>query len=251
MMEDNVLACVEDSIFYLDLHRADSRNTLDARLVSDLRLALSECEGTATVVVLEGAPEAFCLGADFGEVAAQERSQPADAEPFYDLLLQLAEGPYITIAHVRGQANAAGVGLAAACDMVIAAQTARFSLSELLFGLHPACVFPFLASRVGFQHAHYLALTTHPIEAPQACAWGLVDAYGPSSDDILRRHLQRARRFSKRAIVQYKSYARAMHCQAREAKSRAVAEHRRLFSNPESLAAIRRFVETGALPWEP
>jgi len=120
--------------------------------------------------------------------------------------LRLATGPYVTIAHVRGTANAGGVGFVAASDIVLADETAQFSLSELLFGLYPACVMPFLIRRIGFQKANYFTMMTKPISAMLACEWGLVDAVEPVSEVLLRRHLQRLRRLSKTAIRRYKTY---------------------------------------------
>jgi hypothetical protein len=89
-------------------------------------------------------PEVFCFGADFKEIQKnfENKNQPGqqDPEPLYNLWLQLALGPFITIAHVQGKTNAGGVGFVAACDVVLCDEKAVFSLSELLFGLMPACV---------------------------------------------------------------------------------------------------------------
>jgi polyketide biosynthesis enoyl-CoA hydratase PksH len=162
----------------------------------------------------------------------------------------MATGPYVTIAHVRGKANAGGVGFVAASDIVLADETAQFSLSEMLFGLYPACVLPFLIRRIGFQKAHYFTLMTQPISAKQAFEWGLVDAWEPSSEALLRRHLQRLRRLSKPAIARYKSYMGRIGVPVGELKAPAVAANREIFSDPENLRAITRYVEHGVFPWE-
>src|SRR5262249_17859419 len=149
------------------------------------------------------------FGADFNALAKQPEHarRGADApRALYDLWLRMATGPYVTVAHVRGKANAGGVGFAAACDIVLADDTAQFSLSELLFGLSPACVLPSLIRRIGCQKAHYLTLLTQPIGAAQALQWGLADAVEAESDALLRRHLSRLRRLSKQAVRRYKSY---------------------------------------------
>jgi polyketide biosynthesis enoyl-CoA hydratase PksH len=91
------------------------------------------------------------------------------------------------MSHVRGTSNAGGTGFVAASDIVIADNTAQFSLSELLFGLYPACVLPFLTKRIGFRKAHYLTLMTNPISVQQANAWNLVDAYEENSSLIRDR----------------------------------------------------------------
>src|SRR5207248_3090020 len=129
----------------------------------------------------------------------------------YELWLQIATAPFVTVAHLRGKTNAGGVGFVAACDIALADATATFSLSELLFGVYPACVMPFLIRRIGFQRAHYLTLMTQPIAVEQAHRWGLVDAYETQSDGLLRKHLLRLRCLSKVAIRRYKGYMTELH----------------------------------------
>jgi polyketide biosynthesis enoyl-CoA hydratase PksH len=243
----------DEQVCFLQLHRPDAGNTIDARLIDECLAVLDRCEEQATAVVVEGLPDVFCLGADFRQIHDQVESGARDrgsAERLYRLWLRLATGPYVTLAHVRGKVNAGGVGFVAACDIVVARPDAQFSLSELLFGLFPACVLPFLVRRIGPQKAHYLTLMTRPIEAPQALAWGLADVLDEDSEKSLRLHLRRLRCLSKPAIARYKQYAAGLNGQLHEAMPLAVAANQALFSNQETLAAIHRYVETGRFPWE-
>src|SRR5262249_53853097 len=201
---------------------------ISSQLVAECNDVLSACEESATVIVLRGTPEVFCMGADFKAIAgASENAYERDdgPEPLYDLWLRLTTGPYVTISHVRGKVNAGGVGFVGASDIVFADESAQFSLSELLFGLYPACVLPFLIRRIGFQKAHYLTLMTQPISAKQACEWGLVDACEPLSEVLLRHHLQRLRRLSKVAIGRYKTYMSRISVPLQHLKSAAVPPH--------------------------
>ena len=250
----------QDSVCFLEIARPEAKNTINRQLILDLSEAFSECEDSATVVVLSGSPEVFCYGADFKAMARnavltiRDRNEEEERETpalMYDLWTRMATGPYVTVAHVRGQANAGGVGFVAASDIVLADESAQFSLSELIFGLYPACVLPFLIRRVGFQKAHYLTLTTTSIGAKQAMEWGLVDAVEPQSEILLRRHLQRLRRLSKPAIRRYKSYMSRIGMPLRDLKSTAVSGNLELFSDPVNMQAISRFVERGVFPWEP
>jgi len=252
----------EDSICFLEIARPEAKNTINARLVVELSEVVSACEESATVIVLSGSPEVFCYGADFKDIARRnamltirerqgEDVHEAGPGPMYDLWLRLATGPFVTIAHVRGQANAGGIGFVAASDIVLADESAQFSLSELLFGLYPACVLPFLIRRIGFQKANYLTLMTQPISAMQALEWGLVDAVEPQSENLVRRHLQRLRRLSKTAIRRYKSYVSRVSMPLRELKSAAVAGNLEISSDAANMQGIARFVERGVFPWEP
>jgi polyketide biosynthesis enoyl-CoA hydratase PksH len=236
----------QDDVCFLQLDRPAANNTINSELIAECHHVLAACEEATKIVVLSGSPEVFCLGADFSAAPAQE-----GPGPLYDLWLKLATGPFITVAHVRGKVNAGGVGFVAACDIAIADEAAQFSLSELLFGLYPACVMPFLVRRIGFQKAHYLTLTTQPIPVTQAAEWGLVDVVGPQSDVLLRRHLLRLRRPDKVAIRRYKHFMSSM-SQPRLAdqKALAVAANLEVFSDPENLSNISRYVETGQFPWE-
>lgn len=242
----------EDSVCFVQIDRPAAGNTIDGTLVLECADVLSRCESGATIVVLSGTPEVFCLGADFSAVAAgpaSARHTHDGPAAIYDLWMRFATGPYITISLVRGRANAGGIGFIGASDIVLAEDSAQFSLSELLFGVFPACVMPFLVRRIGFQRANYLALMTQPFSAAQACEWGLADARDASGESLLRRHLPRLRKVSKAAIARYKQYMSTLHPLA-DRKQMAVAANLELFSDPVNIEAIRRYVEHGVFPWE-
>lgn len=243
----------QEPVCFLQFHRPEANNTISDRLIEECHNVLALCEESITIVVLEGLPEVFCFGADFqgihAKMASGQRSEQS-AEPLYDLWLKLATGPYITISHVRGKANAGGVGFIAASDIALADQTAQFSLSELLFGLFPAMVLPFLIRRIGFQKAHYLTLMTQPISIQQAHTWGLVDAYDVQSESLLRKHLLRLRRLSKSGIIRYKRYMNGLYNSLFQSKSSALAANQEVFSDPRNLEWIFRYVEKGQFPWK-
>jgi 3-carboxymethyl-3-hydroxy-acyl-[acp] dehydratase len=253
MTYETIKVQFQESICFLQIDRPQADNTISSQLVAECNDVLARCEESVTVVVVSGLPEVFCLGADFKAIAsasANAHDEGDRPEPLYDLWLSMATGPYMTISHVRGKVNAGGVGFVAASDIVLADERAQFSLSEMLFGLYPACVLPFLIRRIGFQKAHYLTLMTQPISAKQACEWGLVDACEPLSEALLRRHLQRLRRLSKVAIRRYKSYVSRISAPLQELKSLAVAANLEIFSDTGNLQAITRYVEQGVFPWE-
>jgi polyketide biosynthesis enoyl-CoA hydratase PksH len=243
----------QDSVRFLQIHRPEANNTISPELISEFSVALAECAQNANVVVIEGLPEVFCFGADFKHISSAVAAGETDAHdpgPLFDLWQQLATGPFVSVAHVRGKVNAGGVGFVAACDVVLADETAQFSLSELLFGVYPACVLPFLIRRIGFQKAHYMTLMTQNVSVQQAQAWGLVDAVEPSSEALLRKHLLRLRRLSRVAIRRYKDYMQSLQGNLAAIRPKAVAGNQEVFSDPANLAGIVRYVERGIFPWE-
>lgn len=242
-----------EQICYLQIHRPEANNTINEQLVEECHQVLELCEKSMIVVVLEGLPKVFCFGADFKDIRNEvesENNHQLNAESLYDLWLKLATGPYVTIAHVRGKVNAGGMGFVAACDIVLADQSAKFSLSELLFGIFPACVMPFLIRRIGFQKAHYLTLTAQSIPVMQAQRWGLVDDYEDQSDSLLHKYLLRFSRLSKLSIFRYKNYMRGLYDSIQQSKPLALTANRDVFSDPQILKGIEQFVENKIFPWE-
>lgn len=229
--------------------RPQAGNSLNASFIGEMAAALAECYAAngPAIVVLRGSDQVFCVGGDFSATAVNP--QVDDPEPLYRLWQSLASGPFISLACVQGRANAGGVGLAAACDMVLAESGASFALSELLFGLFPACVLPFLIRRIGHQRAHYLTLSTQAISAAQALDWGLADAVEERMDGLLRKHLLRLRHLDKAAIGRYKAHMAEMSGLV-AAKPAALSANRAMFADPTIRAGISRYVAEGKFPWE-
>lgn len=248
----------EGDICYVQIYRPDANNTINQELVREISDVLDRCEPAIKIVVLEGLPHVFCFGADFAAMSSGSAggavladSPKRHSEELYDLWLRLATGPYISVAHVRGKTNAGGMGFVAACDVVLSEDSAVYSLSEMLFGLMPACVMPFLMRRIGFAKANYLTLLTSPIGAAQAVTWGLADAAERESEQLLRKHLLRLRRISKKAVRSYKRYLnKGANRPLTELKAAALEANREVFSEADNIEAIRLFVEKGVFPWE-
>jgi polyketide biosynthesis enoyl-CoA hydratase PksH len=245
---------IDGSVCTITLALPETGNPISRVLIEEIGRALDAHAARATVVVLEGAPEVFCIGADF---KGMERDLQAGAvlsdhvpEPTYALWQRLATGPFISLAYVRGKVNAGGVGLVAACDVVLGDESAVFSLSEMMFGLTPACVMPFLARRIGLAKANYMTLSTQPVPAAQALAWGLLDACDSDGARLLRKHLLRLTRLSKASIVRHKQYSNALETSVDSAKALALQTNIAAFSDPVNLDNIGRYVATGRFPWE-
>lgn len=188
----------EGSICFVQFYRPDANNTINDVMLAEMNTVLGilaqnshpsqpRSADDICIVVFEGLPEVFCYGADFNALAggySEGNAEQQDPEFIYNVWQQMATGPFVTVAHVRGKVNAGGVGFVAACDIVLSDTTATFALSELLFGLIPACVMPFLVRKIGFQKAHYLTTSTQPINVQTAADWGLVDVYDENSAQL-------------------------------------------------------------------
>lgn len=238
----------EAEICRIQFHRPDAKNAINAQLVEECQEALASAEQFAKIVILEGAADFFCFGADFEEVGGMGNATP-DPGRLYDVWQRLTSGPFVSVAHVQGTVNAGGVGFVAASDIVLCKTSVPFSMSELLFGLMPACVFPFLVRRVGHARAHYMTLMTQPVSASQAHEWGLVDAISDDTADLLRKHLLRLRRLNKTAIQRYKAYRNRLDESLSRDRAIALEANQLVFSDPENIEKISRYVRTGKFPW--
>ncbi len=164
----------------LEVARPETGNALAADVVAGLSSAIAAAGKEAIrAVVLVGGGRHFCTGADLRELAAGAdapiEEHVADASRLGALYAELLRCPLLTVAAVRGAAYGGGAGLAAACDLVVAAPDARFQFSEVRLGFVPALVAAFLPRRIPPVTLARLVLDPQPIQADAALAAGLVD----------------------------------------------------------------------------
>jgi methylglutaconyl-CoA hydratase len=164
----------------VELDRADVFNAFDEAMIAELTAcftALSADHGVRAVV-LAAPGKLFCAGADLNWMRRASANAPdenrADAERFATMMEAIYRCTKPVVARVQGSAFGGGVGLACACDIVVASMQARFSVSEARFGILPAVIGPYLIEAVGVRAARALALTTELIGAVEAHRIGLV-----------------------------------------------------------------------------
>ena len=133
------------------------------------------------VVVLDHTGRVFCSGMDLTE-AAGGGAQEQGVREFPELLELIWSSPKPVVAVVRGPARAGGVGLLAACDVVVAGASATFAFSEVRLGLVPAVISAVVLPRMVPHVAHRLMLTGQVFDAACAAAGGLVDLVVPDAD---------------------------------------------------------------------
>jgi methylglutaconyl-CoA hydratase len=174
---------VARGIATLTLDSPDDRNALSRRMRAQLRSALAEAlaDDAVRVVVLDHTGRVFCSGMDLKE-ATGGSSDDQGVREFPELLQLLWSSPKPVLAVVRGPARAGGVGLLAACDVVVAGTSATFAFSEVRLGLVPAVISAVVLPRMVPHIAHRLMLTGQVFDADTASAGGLVDVVVPDAD---------------------------------------------------------------------
>jgi len=168
----------DGAVARITLNRPDRLNSFTVQMHEELRDALASL-GNARVVVLTGAGRGFCAGQDLNEraVAPGERVDLGETvtQCWNPLVRTLTSIPQPVIARVNGVAAGAGANIALACDIVVAAKSAKFIQSFSAIGLIPDSGGTWVLPRlVGQARALGLALTGEPLPAEQAAEWGLI-----------------------------------------------------------------------------
>jgi methylglutaconyl-CoA hydratase len=167
----------------LTLDSPANRNALSRAMRAQLRTALTDAlaDDAVRVIVLAHTGRVFCSGMDLAE-AAGGGAESQGVREFPELLELIWSAPKPVVAVVRGPARAGGVGLAAACDVVVAGASATFAFSEVRLGLVPAVISAVVLPRMVPHVAHRLMLTGQVFDADTAAAGGLVDLVVPDAD---------------------------------------------------------------------
>lgn len=170
-----------DGVLSLILNRPERRNALNGALIVALGDALSDAaaDPTVRVIMIRGAGLDFCSGADLSELervtALGVEASLEDASRLGELFTSIRQHRCPVVAVVHGRALAGGAGLAASCDLVIAAEDAELGFPEVHLGFVPAMVMTILRRKVGESKAFELSVRGEPIGAVEAERIGLVN----------------------------------------------------------------------------
>ncbi len=172
---------IRDAVAMVTMTRPEQRNALGPDLIEALASAVDRVEKDdhVRVVILTGAGTVFSAGADLSSMKSQGAGDPEanrrNAIAMGGFFHRISELPKPVVARVQGPALGGGVGLMAACDIVVAAESVFFSFSEVRLGIVPALISPFCIRRLGPSAARRLFLTGEKIAARAALPLGLVD----------------------------------------------------------------------------
>lgn len=203
------------AVCVLTLNRPDRLNALNVQVAIDFKAAITEAlDRGARAIVLTGAGRAFCAGGDLREMQ-EIAKQHGRVEAFFDeplkllneAILLIRKTPVPFIAAVNGVASGGGCNLALACDLVVAAESARFNQAFIKIGLTPDCGATFILPRlVGWKRATELLFTGDLIGAQAAAEMGMINAVSPD-DELMSRVMAMAEKLAQAptaAIAQIK-----------------------------------------------
>ncbi|TFW27785.1 enoyl-CoA hydratase/isomerase family protein [Massilia horti] len=176
---------ITGTVATVTLNRPDLRNAFNEHSIAELALAFDELGQNELVraIVLAANGPAFCAGADLNwmkKMAGFSRDENhADALRLADMLYTIYRCPRPVVAKVQGDCYAGGMGLVAACDIVVASEAANFCLSEAKLGLIPATISPYVIKAMGEQAARRYFLSAERFDSREAKRMGLAHEVVP------------------------------------------------------------------------
>ena len=179
------------------LNRPEVRNAFNEGVIAELGAAFTAfaADDDLRAIVLGGHGKAFCAGADLSWMRAMAdfswEQNRADAQALADMLWAIWSCPVPVVGRIHGDCYAGGVGLAAVCDVLVAAEGVTFCLSEARLGLLPGTISPYVVRAMGEQASRRYFVTAERFSAVQAAAMGFVhevcaaDALDAKVDEIV------------------------------------------------------------------
>lgn len=242
----------------ITLQRPDVRNAFNDTMIAELTACAHQLtdDPTVRIVILRGAGKVFSAGADIAwmqrMVDYSEDENRRDALAMAKMFEALDTLPKPLVGVVHGAAIGGGTGLAAVCDIVIAADDALFGFTEAKLGILPAVISPYCIAKIGLSHARALFLTAERFTAQRARDIGLVHHVVPAAvlDQQLGAIVQElsssapgAMRRIKALVPQVAAVTRA---EAMPLTSAAIAAQR---VSPEGQDGLKAFLRKTAPGW--
>jgi methylglutaconyl-CoA hydratase len=180
MSQDVVLVELNDAVATLTLNRPGKRNALDNLVLKELISAFEQCmeDDNIGVIILNANGDHFCAGADIGwmRIAAQMsfEENKKDTMLLTTLLQKIYHSPKPVISLIHGATLGGGLGIIAASDVAIAADTAVFAFTEVKIGITPSVISPYVVEAIGARMARYYFLTAERFDAKVALQLNLI-----------------------------------------------------------------------------
>ena len=248
----------ESGIARLTLDRADKRNAMSARMIAELTEAAARlgADPAVRVVILQAEGRGFCAGGDLGwmqdQMAADAATRFAEARKLAMMLKALNEMPKPLIGRVHGAALGGGVGLACVCDVALAAEGAKFGLTETRLGLIPATIGPYVIARMGEARARRVFMSARIFGAAEAAELGIVARAVPEAalEDAVLDEAQPYLTTAPGAVAAAKALARRLGPPITDAIIDAtIADLVRCWEGAEAQSGVAAFLEKRSPPW--
>lgn len=204
-----IIVETENSVCTITLNRPEKRNALNDALINALKNALREAgaDESLRAVVIRGAGKDFCSGADLSALQKIAESDVLenlwDAENLMELFAMIRKIKIPVIAAVHGRALAGGCGLATACDIVLAAKSARFGYPEVKIGFVPAMVMAILRRNLSEKKSFELITQGFEFSSEEAEKMGLINRVfaDETFDEDVKNYVAAYEKVSRSAVI--------------------------------------------------
>lgn len=225
-------------------------NLLKMKQYLEESIADDECR----VIIIEGKDGIFSRGMDFKNLMkhSDQVIKKEFSEPYKDVVTLIRNCPKPVIGKIDGDVLAGGMGIALSCDIIIATKRSIFGLSEVLFGIIPAYVFPLLLDRVSFKTARFLILSSKRLKAEEAYRYGIVDELVDDDriDRVVKDYIKRLLFSSPDALALTKKYSdNLFNKNFSDAIDYAQEQLTELLNNKDNIEAIKGFLEGEKPAW--
>ncbi len=240
------------------LQRPEVHNAFNTQIIEELMAVFTELSVDEQLhgVVLTGNGPSFSAGADLSMMKAAtaftEEQNLNEALRLADLLYTINTLPCPVVGRVNGTAMGGGVGLVSVCDIVIAAESARFAFSEVKLGIAPAVISPFVMRKIGESHVRALFVTGERFSATRARDIGLVHSVVPLEhlDDAVQKALNELLTSAPQAIRACKTLALMVgHMDYTTVRHYTAGVIARLRVSDEGQEGLRSFLEKRKPRW--
>jgi len=253
---ETVRVVSQGGIARITLNRPEVRNAFNETLIRELTRAFGELGPEVRVVILTGEGKAFCAGADLKwmqeSVSLGDAGNAADAAAMATVFRQIDETPRAVICRLNGPAIGGGLGLVAACDLVVTIDSVKFAFSEVRLGVVPAVISPFVLRRLGPARARRWFVTGELFGADEGRRIGLVDEVAPAEqlDAVIEGITKAVLRAGPRAVDAAKRLVREVEAADSEAvHERTAALIASLRVGAEGQEGLRAFLEKREPRW--
>lgn len=251
---------ISEAVARVTLNRPHFRNAFNSQLIEELTATFLDVAkrplGEIRAVVLAGAGDLFCAGADVNWMRTSldftHEQNVADAMRMAEMFDQINRCPVPVIGRIQGAALGGGVGLAAVCDVVVAAEDAVWAFSEAKLGIAPAVISPYVLAKIGRSHARALFFTAERFDSRRARQIGLAHIVVPQEqlDAEVEREVREIKSSSASAIARAKELIGTVPglppSEAMELTTQTIAALR---VSPDGQEGLRAFLEKRKPGW--
>ncbi len=252
MNYENISLVIENNQIYTRIvFNKGINNLITEKFIEELNNALDIAIKFETkVIILEGTDNVFCNGLSFKDIDGNKNKYQKLAVAYSELLNRIMNLPQIVVSKVNGNVSAGGLGIIAVSDYAIAKKNVNFCLSELIWGLLPATIAPFLMKKIGYTVFKQMAFTGKAYKAEEALSIGLVNSVNDNIDFEIKKNFNKVGYYTNDVIGKFKEMINKLFPISEQQRQIGVECIVSRIDDEVVKSNISNYVNSGKFPWE-